>query len=327
MEVAAAAGRASDDGRRFANLFHQVALDCKGLPPLVTELMARGGRLADQLRLTAESLAAFLSSVDRLAARAEGGRGFGGKQSGEALASFAASHRTAPAFLGRISELLSGQALVRVKAENEMFKRNITEREKEKKEQQIEKQVQRRGMEGLVARKSDLEADCKKLEQKQREALADVKAAERKHLHSVTTWLVPVVEQELGFVAALEDLGGVLQQLETRPAKDNGLAHLEETLEENGMGSRTTSISSLTSIVSLMSPISPSPLFNRREEREAIGKPLRSRSASICDLVSNFNKSPPEPLREHQKENPVVDDGYEGGEGERARRLEAGRPG
>ena len=40
----------------------------------------------------------------RLAARAEGGRGLGGKQSGEALASFADSHRTAPAFLGRISE-------------------------------------------------------------------------------------------------------------------------------------------------------------------------------------------------------------------------------
>ena len=29
MEVAAAAGRASDEGRRLANLFHQVALDCK----------------------------------------------------------------------------------------------------------------------------------------------------------------------------------------------------------------------------------------------------------------------------------------------------------
>ena len=92
-------------------------------------------RLADQLRLTAESLAAFLSSLDRfplllffstsailfsqrnfktrslhffcclrLAARAEGGRGLGGKECGEALARFAASQRTAPAFLGRISE-------------------------------------------------------------------------------------------------------------------------------------------------------------------------------------------------------------------------------
>ena len=108
---------ASDEGRRLANLFQQVTLDCKvrnncgtpdilnffkGLPPLVTELMARGGRLtaddqdggnvgdnvgdnvggnvgdveveddgnhcvrlAEQLRLTAESLAAFISSVDR----------------------------------------------------------------------------------------------------------------------------------------------------------------------------------------------------------------------------------------------------------------------
>ena len=34
--------------------------------------------------------------------------------------------------------------------------------------------VQRRGMEGLVARRSELEADCKRLEQKQRDALADV---------------------------------------------------------------------------------------------------------------------------------------------------------
>ena len=53
-----------------------------------------------------------------------------------------------------ICRLLSGQTLVRVKTENEMFKRNIMEREKEqkkeyrkvresikKKEQQIEKQV------------------------------------------------------------------------------------------------------------------------------------------------------------------------------------------
>ena len=99
--------------------------------------------------------------------------------------------------------------------------------------------------------------------------------------------MAPVVEQELGLVAALEDLGGVLHQLEKRPTKDTALAHLEETLEENGMGSRTTSISSLTSIVSLMSPISPSPLFNRREEREPVGRPLRSRSASICDLVTS----------------------------------------
>ena len=53
-----------------------------------------------------------------------------------------------------ICRFLSGQTLVRVKAENEMFKRTIMEREKEqrkeyrkmreaikKKEQQIEKQV------------------------------------------------------------------------------------------------------------------------------------------------------------------------------------------
>lgn len=107
----------------------------------------------------------------RLASRAEGGRGCGGNNSGEALANFASTHRTAPAFLARISELvhdilmdcveiklicrfLSGQTLVRVKAENEMFKRTIMEKEKEqrkeyrkmreaikKKEQQIEKQV------------------------------------------------------------------------------------------------------------------------------------------------------------------------------------------
>ena len=64
MEVSACRG--SDEGRRLANLFQQVAVDCKvillsmewfsmfgqiryihyqGLPPLVTELMARGGRL------------------------------------------------------------------------------------------------------------------------------------------------------------------------------------------------------------------------------------------------------------------------------------------
>lgn len=35
--------------------------------------------------------------------------------------------------------------------------------------------MQRRGMEGLVARRCELEADCKRLEQKQRDALADVK--------------------------------------------------------------------------------------------------------------------------------------------------------
>ena len=113
------------------------------------------------------------SSTCRLASRAEGGRGCGGNKnnSGEALANFASTHRTAPAFLARISELvqeirgecveielicrfLSGQTLVRVKAENEMFKRTIMEKEKEqrkeyrkmreaikKKEQQIEKQV------------------------------------------------------------------------------------------------------------------------------------------------------------------------------------------
>ena len=92
---------------------------------------------------------------------------------------------------------------MRVKSENEIFKRNIklleTEQKKEyrkvresikKKEQQIEKQVivnigigdadkkpekvQRRGMEGLVARRCELEADCKRLEQKQRDALNDV---------------------------------------------------------------------------------------------------------------------------------------------------------
>ena len=61
MEVSACRG--SDEGRRLANLFQQVAVDCKviilsmfgqmryihyqGLPPLVTELMARGGRLAE----------------------------------------------------------------------------------------------------------------------------------------------------------------------------------------------------------------------------------------------------------------------------------------
>merc|ERR1719239_1311498 len=212
MEVTT--GRGSDEGRRLANLFQQVAVDCKGLPPLVTELMARGGRLAEQLRLTAESLAAFLSSLDRLAARAEGGRGLGGKECGEALARFAASQRTAPAFLGRISELLSGHTLVRVKTENEMFKRNIMEREKEQKkeyrkmrqgikekEQKKEYRKMREGMDGLVARRCELKADCKRLEQKQREALADVKAAERKHLHSVTACLAPVVEQELGLVA------------------------------------------------------------------------------------------------------------------------------
>ena len=60
-----------------------------------------------------------------------------------------------------------------------------------KKEQQIEKQVivnvgigdierengqvQRRGMEGLVARRCEFEAECKRLEQKQRDALSDVK--------------------------------------------------------------------------------------------------------------------------------------------------------
>ena len=110
------------------------------------------------------------------------------------------------------------------------------------------------------------------------------RVAERRHLHSVTAWLTPVVEQELGLVAALDDLEGVLEQLEKRPEEDTEL--LEESLEENGMGSRTTSISSLTSIVSLMSPISPSPLFSRREEREASGRPLRGRSASICDLVT-----------------------------------------
>ena len=110
-------------------------------------------------------------STCRLASRAEGGQGCGGNSSGEALANFASTHRTAPAFLARISELvheilmdcveiklicrfLSGQTLVRVKAENEMFKRTIMEKEKEqrkeyrkmreaikKKEQQIEKQV------------------------------------------------------------------------------------------------------------------------------------------------------------------------------------------
>ena len=111
------------------------------------------------------------------------------------------------------------------------------------------------------------------------------RAAERKHLRSVTSWLAPVVEQELGLVATMDGLGGVLQQLEKKPTKDSQLTQFEETFEENGMGSRTPSISSLTSIVSLMSPISPSPLFNRREEREAAGRKLRGRSASICDLV------------------------------------------
>ena len=104
----------------------------------------------------------------RLASRAEGGRGLGGKESGEALASFSDSHRAAPAILGCISQwvewmdmdvrilyrLLSGQTLVQVKTENEMFKRNVVEREREqkkeyrkmregikKKEQQMEKQV------------------------------------------------------------------------------------------------------------------------------------------------------------------------------------------
>ena len=39
----------------------------------------------------------------------------------------------------------------------------------------VEFQVQRRGMEGLVARKCELEEDCKRLEQKQREALVNIK--------------------------------------------------------------------------------------------------------------------------------------------------------
>ena len=126
-----------------------------------------------------------------------------------------------------------------------------------------------------------------------REYLLTHRTAERKHLHSVASWLVPVVEQELGLMTALESLGGVLQQLEQKPSDETGISHLEETmLEENGMGSRSTSISSLTSMVSLMAPISPSPLFNRREERESTSnKPLRSRSASICDLVSCFSRN------------------------------------
>merc|ERR1719204_1870172 len=171
------------------------------------------------------------------------------------------------------------------------------------------------------------EEDCKRLEQKQREALVNIKAAEKKHLHSVASWLVPVVEQELGLMTALEGLGGVLQQLEKPSNDETGISHFEETmLEENGMGSRSTSISSLTSMVSLMAPISPSPLFNRREERESSSnKPLRSRSASICDLVSNFSKSSPDPLViEDSKES--VDSGNNATTGDRARGMEIGRP-
>ena len=141
----------------------------KGLPPLITELLARGGRLAgkdnadddDNVHLgptlswtktfseikhdrdlilwqvgratphhiwvpcnfshisrQVDSLIMLLGlfykpafpniSTCRLASRAEGGRGCGGNKnnSGEALANFASTHRTAPEFLARISELV-----------------------------------------------------------------------------------------------------------------------------------------------------------------------------------------------------------------------------
>ena len=42
MEVQAAAGRASDEGRRLANLFHQVALDCEVRLSLDKEILLFG---------------------------------------------------------------------------------------------------------------------------------------------------------------------------------------------------------------------------------------------------------------------------------------------
>lgn len=71
-----------------------------------------------------------------------------------------------------------------IKSSNENFKQAIVIGEKKqkkeyrkmrevikKKEQQVEKHVQKRGMEGLGAKQLELERDCRELEQRQREAV------------------------------------------------------------------------------------------------------------------------------------------------------------
>ena len=52
MEVAAGAGRASDEGRRLANLFHQVALDCKVRLSLDKEILLVDDHFLENINLT-----------------------------------------------------------------------------------------------------------------------------------------------------------------------------------------------------------------------------------------------------------------------------------
>ena len=56
--------------------------------------------------------------------------------------------------------------------------------------------------------------------------------------------------------------------------------------------SRSSSTDSITSMVSLMAPINPSPLFSRREGEGGAKELRRSRSASICNLVTLGKPAP-----------------------------------
>ena len=160
---------------------------------------------------------------------------------------------------------------MQIKSSNENFKQAIVVGEKrqkkeyrkmreviKKKEQQMEKHVQKRGMEGLGSKQIELERLCRELEQQQREAVNSLgwvivlyflnydvacpmrssvlachvtqrfilvtapvaRAAERAQYGQLTSWLVPIVEQELGMVAAVTDLDKVLEMLVREPSTD-----------------------------------------------------------------------------------------------------------
>ena len=75
---------------------------CQAVPPLVTELAARGARLAEQLRAVGETLGMFLNSLDKVAVEATRSHG-AGREVGEALAGVVACHKEATTRLNRLT--------------------------------------------------------------------------------------------------------------------------------------------------------------------------------------------------------------------------------